>query len=138
MEKKQIKKILKDLYKIDPSLRAYQKELKGIVLEIIKSRPEIVINQRFKKELYREIMEKAYSLSKKKPALPTGKKGFWQVIFAKKLSYGLVGALAVILLLAGIGFLAGKAGYLSFNIGDFYQKTGFQKTALGEKASLSL
>ena len=49
MSKKQIKNILEDIYKIDDSLRVRGPQLEKIVAEILEAKPEVSIDEKFKK-----------------------------------------------------------------------------------------
>lgn len=53
-----IHKILEELYEIDPSLRAQEKELQAIAQILIASKPQVVMSEAFKKSLHEKIIEK--------------------------------------------------------------------------------
>ena len=59
----QIAEILNDLYTIDQSLKRHEIELRKIVLNMMKAKPNIVIDEKFKENLRLEIFEK---IAKKK------------------------------------------------------------------------
>ena len=133
MSKKQIKNILEELYKIDKSLKSYGPQLEEIVVRLIEAKPDIVIDEEFKKGLYQELMAKAGELK------PLKNKGvnLWQWIFARKLSYAFVGAVVIVVLMVGINYLVSKN-----RIEPFQPQSGsgneFNKIVLSDNAFGSL
>jgi len=112
MSNKQIKNILEDIYKIDDSLRVRGPQLEKIVAEILEAKPLVSIDEKFKKELYKELMERISGLKQERVT------GF-------KLSYALVGALAVIVIVVGVGIFHTKSSQVEFK---------FTKTSLNDEA----
>lgn len=126
MSKKQIKYILDDLYKIDESLKESAPQLEKIIAEIIGARPDIKIDENFKKELYKQLILKA----EKSEPIKTKKIGIWQYTFA--------GALVAIVVLVIVSylFISVKPEDLRPEISDTELK--FSKTVVGENAFGSL
>lgn len=58
MNGQNIEEILKDLYKIDPSLMKEEVQLKKIIHELLSSRPEAEMDEEFRKELKEKILTK--------------------------------------------------------------------------------
>jgi len=112
MSKKQIKNILEDIYKIDDSLRVRGPQLEKIVAEILEARPEVSIDEKFRKELYKELMERVSGLEQKR-------------VPRFKLFYAFVGAVAVIMIVVGVGI---------FHVKDSQVEFKFTKTSLNDKA----
>ncbi len=112
MRNKQIKNILEDIYKIDDSLRVRGPQLEKIVAEILEAKPEVSIDEKFKKELYKELMERVSGLKQKR-------------VPRVKLSYAFVGAVAVIVIVVGVGIFHTKDSRVEFK---------FTKTSLNDKA----
>ncbi|MDX1535364.1 MAG: hypothetical protein R3346_01200 [Candidatus Spechtbacterales bacterium] len=57
--KKDIKKILKELYSIDPDLALHEKELEGLIAEFLNKRPEIKPDSYFIDNLRSELLKKS-------------------------------------------------------------------------------
>jgi len=122
MSKKQIKNILEDIYKIDDSLRVRGPQLEKIIVEILEAKPDVSIDEKFKKELYKELMERVSGL--KQSIVPRA--NVWQWIFSKKLSYAFVGAVAVVIvIMVGAGI---------FHANDSRVEFKFTKTSVDAKA----
>ena len=132
MTKKQMKNLIEELYKIDKSLKAYGPQLEKMITEIIKSRPDVSIDENFKKELYAELMASAEKLALTK----TKKNNLWQSFFPAKFSYAVAGILAIFILVGFWGYFTDIGGAL------FRPKTGlelkFTKTDLTDNAFGSL
>jgi len=129
MSKKQIKNILEDIYKIDKSLKAHGPQLEKIVVEILEAKPEISIDRKFKKELYRELMARISELEPKK-------KSIWQGVFGRKFSYAFASVLAiVIVVVVGVVFFTGGEK-VSFNLGiNDINDSGFGPLVLSDSSS---
>jgi len=83
---KEIQKIIEDLYKMDPSLKKYEKELKQLIEKLIEARPDIKLDKKFAENLKIQLMERAKELSGVDLSkLPQ------QLGFLKKLLFGLSG-----------------------------------------------
>lgn len=65
MDKKQINKILEEIYLVQPDLRTHHVELERVVDELIKANPQVKINADFKRELRMQIMAHAKKLDTK-------------------------------------------------------------------------
>lgn len=89
--KNDINKILNDLYMIDPKLKKQEKEIKKIIQEIIKEKPNTKFDKNFAYELRIKIMNKAEELKNKKNS------NIFNFIFMKK-TYYVFGGVAVIAL----------------------------------------
>ncbi len=98
MNNRQIDNLIEELYKIDASLKDYGPQLKNIITKIVEAKPDVEIDEQFKKELYEELMLKTRELK-------SVKINIWQRIFAKKISYAFVGVLAAVIILLGINYL---------------------------------
>ncbi len=61
MNEQEIKKILQELYVLQPDLAVRERELKKIILKLVADRPPAEINEAFKKELRAEILRLASS-----------------------------------------------------------------------------
>jgi len=105
MKNKQIKNILEE----------------KIIAEILEAKPEVSIDAKFKKELYKELMERVSGPKQKR----TSKVNVWQWIFSKKLSYAFVGAVAVIVIVVGVGLFHTQSSRVEFK---------FTKTSLNDEA----
>src|SRR3989344_9167835 len=91
-----IQSVLKDLYELDPALRAYGAELEKAIATILAARPDVNINQQFAATLRHRLM------SSPQPATPSS---FMQSPFMQKItSYVLfpVGAIATIAIIAAV------------------------------------
>lgn len=120
MKNQLIKNILEDIYKIDDSLRVRGPQLEKIVAEILEAKPLVSIDEKFKKELYKELMERVSGLKQNRANV-------WQWIFSKKLSYALVGAVAVVVIVVGVGIFHTKSSRVEFK----FTKTGLNDEAFG-------
>ena len=100
MKPEEIKKILEDLYKIDPSFKNYEKELMKIINKLVADKPETKLSQKFVDELKAKLLTKARELSKRQ------QKPFWfkvaDIFSAQKLAYVGSGALLAILIMIPI------------------------------------
>ena len=92
-----IQSVLKDLYELDPALRAYGAELEKAIATILAARPDVNINQQFAATLRHRLTS-----SSPQPATPSS---FMQSPFMKKItSYVLlpIGAIAAIAIIAAV------------------------------------
>lgn len=134
MNKKQIENILEDIYKIDDSLRTRGPQLEKIVAEILEAKPEVSIDEKFKKELYLELMERVSGFKQKEAT----RINFWQRMFGRKLSYSLVGAVITVLIVVGVGYMANQNGVLVFKTKTIETGFEFSRVALDNNAFGSL
>ena len=84
----QMKKILEELYAIEPSLQEKQEELEQIITSMLKLKPQIEVNADFKNALKSQLSQ---SILDRKIDMFSRKNGF---TFFQKLSY-FVGAAGV-------------------------------------------
>jgi len=123
---KKIKNILDDLYEIDPVLEGYEEEIKKTIKELLKSKPNIRIDQKFVSDLREKIMKRVEELQYQSQRKSVS---FWQIFFGTKFSYALSGALVFIIFVGIFTYLTNFS-----NISGLGQET-FPKTL--EKTSLS-
>lgn len=92
-----IKKIIEEIYMIDPSLKDHEPELMKIVSEFINKKPELIIDQGFISSLREKIMKEENSAS----PIPIEKKsGIW--VWP---NFAFAGAGAIVMLLIVVPFL---------------------------------
>ena len=89
-----IKQILKDLYKIDPSLEKHEQELIKIIKKLQMDKPDIKLNKKFARELKNSLMEK--TVKNNQENFPNSLRNY---MFAKKIIYSFGGAALVLLAL---------------------------------------
>lgn len=99
-------KIIADLLELDESLKPMENELRKLVAEFIKNKPEPLLSQRFETELKSALVEKIKELKNNNME---EKNEFTKEIFFKKLafSFGAV-ILALIIILPTVNFLKTK------------------------------
>jgi len=92
---KQIKKILKDLYKMDKYFKQNKKEVEQIVRKIIENRPDVKVDSNFVLSLKSELENAlpAQEVIIKKPLFKN-----ISTVFVTRVGYGLAGAVAVAVL----------------------------------------
>jgi hypothetical protein len=109
-QNEKIKDILDDLYEIDPVLEHYEEEIKKTIKELLKSKPDIRVDQKFVSELREKIMKRVEELQYQ----PQKKSfSFWQMFSGPKFSYVISGMLALILFFG-----------IFFNLADFGKVSG--------------
>jgi hypothetical protein len=126
---KKIKNILDDLYEIDPVLEGYEEEIKETIKELLKSKPNIKIDQKFVSDLREKIIKRVEELQYQ----PQRKSvSFWQTFFGTKFSYAVSGVLAFVLFIGVFVYLTnfGNVSGLDRRISE--------KTSLGNNAFGSL
>ncbi|MCX6738124.1 MAG: hypothetical protein NTY11_01755 [Candidatus Parcubacteria bacterium] len=101
-KEQQILSILNDLYSIDAGFKNYEAELKKIVSNIIASKPNIEIDEKFKEKLHLLLIEKIQELKNKKELKSIN---FINVFMNSKFAYSAAGALLVAIILLPIIFL---------------------------------
>lgn len=101
-KEQQILLILNDLYSIDTGFKKYEKELKEIISNIIASKPNIEIDERFKEKLHLLLIEKIQELKSKKELKNIN---FINMFMNSKFAYSAVGALLVAIILLPLIFL---------------------------------
>jgi len=62
--KENIETILKELFAIDPTLKAHEEKLRVIIQDIIKARPHVVFDESFKQELKQHLLAHAATMQK--------------------------------------------------------------------------
>jgi hypothetical protein len=132
-QNEKIKDILDDLYEIDPVLEHYEEEIKKTIKELLKSKPDIKIDQKFVSELREKIIRKVEELQRqpqKKSFL------FWRVFFGAKFSYAVSGALIFILFVGIFVYLTNFGNVPGLSQGTFPRT--LEKTSLGSNAFGSL
>ena len=99
MNEREIKKILQELYAIEPDLAPHERELKKIILKLVADKPQVEINEAFKNELRQEILRQASSL---RPLPDEDSRGFslTRLFTVRSLSFTLGGVALVIASLA--------------------------------------
>lgn len=133
-QNEKIKDILDDLYEIDPVLEHYEEEIKKTIRELLKSKPNIKIDQKFVSELREKIMKRVEELQHE----PQKKNfSFWRVFFGAKFSYAVSGALIFILFIGIFTYLTNFSNVPGLNRETFPQ-TIVEKTSLGNNAFGSL
>lgn len=128
-----IKNILDDLYEIDPVLEHYEEEIKKTIKELLKSKPDIKIDQKFVSELREKLIKRVEELKhqpQKKSAL------FWQAFFGTKFSYAVSGALVFVLFIGIFVYLTNFGNISGLSQGIFPGVS--EKTSLGNNAFGSL
>ncbi len=107
------REIIADLVLLDPSLKDIETELSKLVINFIKNKPNIIVNDGFEEELRSNIINEAKILKEKDDAK---KIVFDKRIFIKKLSFSF-GAivLAVLIIFPGINLLKGNSSFLGIN-----------------------
>jgi len=131
----QIKNILDDLYKIDPELKNYEEELKKMIIKLLKSKPDTKFDEKFIQKLKEEILKKADEL--KNETVKEGSSVF-ELIFTSRLSYALVGAVAMLILVIVASPIIKKQNSFVFDnkSGEITLEQGIKN--LGDKAFGSL
>ncbi|MDD5071296.1 MAG: hypothetical protein PHQ42_01010 [Patescibacteria group bacterium] len=105
MNNEQIKKILDDLYLIDPELKKYEKDLAEMIKKILESRPNTKFDEKFAQRLKKEIMEK---IKKMKNQEEKNARLFFNFNFMKKFSYAPAGIIILLLIIAPAAFYLTK------------------------------
>lgn len=116
---KEIKKILKDLYKLDKNLKNYEADLIEIIQKLIASHPQANFNNEFKEKLKAEIMARIEEI---KSIQPQEKPVF---SLMNKFSYGVIGGLVVIILAVPIIYLNKNNPTDISNTSDVIESLGF-------------
>ncbi len=120
--------ILDDLYKIDPSLKVHQPELIKLIEELIKAKPDVLINEQFRQELKQKILKMAQQI--KEGTLANEHQFPWAMsikqLFAP-VGYAIAGAALVLLL--GLPFIINQPTVL-----DLEQPFAFEVDKKGESA----
>lgn len=62
MDNKKVKNILNELYALDPELAKYEKEIKKIIEEYLKAKPDSKFDEKFALELREKVMARAKEL----------------------------------------------------------------------------
>lgn len=122
--------ILEDLYAVDPSLREHEGVLIKLVQELLKARPEAVINEAFRAELKAKLIERARELT-----LALGPRASWFGGWFEKLQFNPAWAgIAAVLVVAALTavYRSGMPGRQSTPV----QTVAFQTniTKLGSQA----
>jgi len=128
---KNIKDILDDLYKIDPFLEKYEEKVKNAVKELLKSKPDVEIDDKFVMELRERISDKIEELRYQ----PQKKRVFsWQVFFTQKFAYGFGGILALFLCAGLFFYLSNSNRNTVIQVGQNTGHNELKTIALGNNA----
>jgi hypothetical protein len=103
-----ISDILTDLYKLDPSLREKEGELVSLIRLLISSRPSVDIDEEFKAELRRQLMERI-GARPARAGLPAQAGMLWrmrQEFFSLRPAASLASVVAILVMVIGAGILA--------------------------------
>lgn len=92
-----IKLLLEDLYAIDSSLKAYEGELKKIIHQLLKMKPAIEFDEKFKEKLKSEILTRINEIKEQKERKP----GLARLFSFGAPAYVLAGGLAVVCVIIG-------------------------------------
>jgi hypothetical protein len=91
-----IKEIISDLFKLDPDLKSYEEEITKIINEYMISKPDTKFDEEFAKRLKAEVLKRADEIKKIAPA---AEPFIYRPPFFIRLTYGLVGAAAILLII---------------------------------------
>lgn len=89
-----IEEILNDLYKLDPTLKEYEPDLKKIITQLIAAKPNTKFDENFKIKLEKELLEKFKTIT----GQPIKKGLAWDKIIMGKFLYVMSGSLAIMIL----------------------------------------
>lgn len=114
MNEDKIKNIIKEILELEPDMKKFEKEIKEIIINFSKNKPEAFLREDFKNELKDKIMKEVEKI-KNEQKVENERKFSWP-IFAKKMSFS-VGALliALIIIIPGISYFKNKDNK-NFNI----------------------
>lgn len=115
---------------MDSGLREHSAELEKTVVAVLKSRPNISIDEKFKKELYRKIM----LMVKEAPAQKSRMKFILPAFFYGRYGYAFTGATFMLLLVVGLSFAAIQSGYFKVGITPSLENFIFMKSDVGHNA----
>ncbi|HBH45883.1 MAG: hypothetical protein A2445_01600 [Candidatus Jacksonbacteria bacterium RIFOXYC2_FULL_44_29] len=93
---KQIDLILQDLYRLDPSLKQYDGQLRPLVNELIAARPQAVLDEKFRRELRVKILERVAVLKVSTRGMGIGdQRTFWSKFnpFLRPAAYVVLGVM---------------------------------------------
>lgn len=91
--------ILNDLYKLDPTMKEYEAELRKLITQLIAARPNTKFDEAFKNKLEQELLQKFKQITSQ----PIKKYSAWDKLAMSKFIYVMGGSLAVVVLfVAGI------------------------------------
>ncbi len=88
--------IISDLFKIDPDLKKYEKEIIIIINEYMMSKPDTKFDEEFAQRLKVEILQRAAEIKK---TAPVKNQFIYKPSFLIKLIYSLAGAAAILLII---------------------------------------
>lgn len=121
---KEIKQILKDLYKLDKNLKQHEKELVEVIQKLITSKPKNGFTSEFKEKLKLELMSKISEIKKSSPKTNVS------LNFMNKFSYGLAGGLVVIVLAIPVIYLNNQINVI--NTTEVVESLGFNNAPILE------
>lgn len=105
MDNKKVKNILNELYALDPELAKYEKEIKKIIEEYLKAKPDSKFDEKFALELREKVMARAKELKTKESDKRQMSNGL--AIFFK-VSYATVGIALLLLLVISLPAIYSK------------------------------
>jgi len=111
-----VKKILEDLYKVDPELKIFENKLEAVAAKILAAQPETNFDKNFADKLKAELLVEAEKLKESKKSTSFIKK--FNFIFMKKSIFIAAGAAALLL----FAFIAVKINYLNYGPPKITQK----------------
>lgn len=121
MKTKEVNEIIKDLYNIDPTLKEYEDKIRDIVLEIYYEKPEVEINDIFKDELRKKILNRIDEIKiesrQNNKVIQTDNK-YKLITIMKKINYILAGSVVTVCLFGAFIYMLNANGTISFNGGS--------------------
>lgn len=97
--------ILAELYQLDPSLKKYEKQLIILMEELIKSKPDIALDESFRQELKTQLLSKAADIKTNKKFNYKYMFNFSFLKFARSFSYVAVGVAVMALAISSSFYL---------------------------------
>jgi len=119
-----IEKILNELYIIDPSFKSQEGEIKNIIQELLKSKPEIKIDENFINRLREQLQLSA----RLRGAGFQGRHSFWEEVFGKRTGLALAGGLVSLFIVLAIMPVFRQFGTTNIPAGDDIVAVDEEKT----------
>jgi hypothetical protein len=124
--KKNIQIILDDLYKIDPSLKKMEADLKKIITSLVSIKPEVRMDEDFRAKLRDQILSRIEELQEKK----TRKFSFANIFSSKVPAYSLITSLVLVLFISG-AYFSQKSPEKTIDFNDVFKVTPLKNNAFG-------